>query len=87
MTPNLKPLKDFSDYGFLRLLVSSPTQKHLVTSLATHGVAATIPEIRRHRKEVLRRTGHVPVGMIPTARDYARIYQTIDTEWKDEDLL
>lgn len=87
MTPTMKPLKDFSDYGFLRLLVSSPTQKVLVNNLATHGVAATIPAIRRHRKEVLRRAGWLKVGVIPTARDYQRIYQAITDDWRDEDLL
>ncbi len=87
MTPTMKPLKDFSDYGFLRLLVSSPTQKILVTNLATHGFSATIPAIRRRRKMIFQRQGRLKPGQIPTAKDYQRIYQDIAAEWRDEDLV
>jgi hypothetical protein len=87
MAPTFKPLKDFSDYGFLRLLVSAPTQRELVNNLLTHGVSTSIPEIRRRRGVILRHLGYLKPGTAPTAKDYQRIYQTIAADWRDEDLI
>ncbi len=87
MPPIMKPLKDFADYGFLRLWVSSVSYPELVVMVQTTGFAATIPTVRRRLRVVLKHRGWLTPGQKPTPEDYARIKRAIVDEWRNEDLV